>query len=131
MKREMPSGGHHSPTAFIFLVNSHSKKSLFLLTMGLAGRIPRKRDILTSIQSGVPISKGNLFIPTHISWRRLTFKFVFAIRNVLKDTFYQVIFWKSKSALGHALSSSAVSSSPPSRISTLPSFLTLPSSLSE
>ncbi|WP_294437119.1 PD-(D/E)XK nuclease domain-containing protein, partial [uncultured Victivallis sp.] len=24
---------------FIFLVNSHSKKSLFLLTMGLAGRI--------------------------------------------------------------------------------------------
>lgn len=22
----MPSGGHHSPTAFIFLVNSHSKK---------------------------------------------------------------------------------------------------------
>ena len=27
MKREMPSGGHHSPTAFIFLVNSHSKKS--------------------------------------------------------------------------------------------------------
>jgi len=35
----MPSGGHHSPTAFIFLVNSHSKKSLFLLTMGLAGRI--------------------------------------------------------------------------------------------
>ncbi len=40
MKRGMPSGGHHSPTAFIFLVNSHSKKSLFLLTMGLAGRIP-------------------------------------------------------------------------------------------
>ena len=39
MKRGMPSGGHHSPTAFIFLVNSHSKKSLFLLTMGLAGRI--------------------------------------------------------------------------------------------
>lgn len=38
----MPSGGHHSPTAFIFLVNSHSKKSLFLLTMGLAGRIPPK-----------------------------------------------------------------------------------------
>ena len=42
MKRGMPSGGHHSPTAFIFLVNSHSKKSLFLLTMGLAGRILRK-----------------------------------------------------------------------------------------
>ena len=39
MKRGMPSGGHHSPTAFIFLVNSHSKKSLFLLTMGLAGRM--------------------------------------------------------------------------------------------
>ena len=42
MKRGMPSGGHHSPTAFIFLVNSHSKKSLFLLTMGLAGRIHNK-----------------------------------------------------------------------------------------
>ena len=39
-EEEMPSGGHHSPTAFIFLVNSHSKKSLFLLTMGLAGRLP-------------------------------------------------------------------------------------------
>ena len=43
----MPSGGHHSPTAFIFLVNSHSKKSLFLLTMGLAGRIRYKRKLLT------------------------------------------------------------------------------------
>ena len=40
MKREMPSGYDDRPTAFIFLVNSHSKKSLFLLTMGLAGRIP-------------------------------------------------------------------------------------------
>ena len=37
----MPSGGHHSPTAFIFLVNSHSKKSLFLFTMGLTGHTHR------------------------------------------------------------------------------------------
>ena len=44
MKRGMPSGGHHSPTAFISLVNSHSKKSLFLLTMGLAGRIREKKE---------------------------------------------------------------------------------------
>ena len=35
----MPSDDDDRPTAFIFLVNSHSKKSLFLLTMGLAGRI--------------------------------------------------------------------------------------------
>ena len=38
-EEEMPSGGYRRLTAFIFLVNSHSKKSLFLLTMGLAGRI--------------------------------------------------------------------------------------------
>ena len=38
-EEEMSSGGHRRLTAFIFLVNSHSKKSLFLLTMGLAGRI--------------------------------------------------------------------------------------------
>ena len=35
-EEEMSSGGHRRLTAFIFLVNSHSKKSLFLLTMGLA-----------------------------------------------------------------------------------------------
>ena len=39
----MPSDDDNRPTAFIFLVNSHSKKSLFLLTMGLAGRIPLYR----------------------------------------------------------------------------------------
>ena len=50
----MPSGGHRSPTAFIFLVNSLSKKIplpphhgagwalTFPLTMGLAGRLPKK-----------------------------------------------------------------------------------------
>ena len=40
----MPSGGYRRLTAFIFLVNSHSKKSLVLLTMRLAGRLPSLYD---------------------------------------------------------------------------------------
>ena len=44
----MPSGYDDRPTAFIFLVNSHSKKSLFLLTMGVAGRLPGKDRKISS-----------------------------------------------------------------------------------
>ena len=46
----MSSGGHRRLTAFIFLVNSHSKKSIFLLTMGLAGRIRREKGHGRKIQ---------------------------------------------------------------------------------
>ena len=53
-RKMMPSGGHHSPTAFIFLVNSHSKKSLFLFTMGLAGRILLFTDIPAADCPNVP-----------------------------------------------------------------------------
>ena len=40
-EEESPEPSKEVQTATVlFLVNSHSKKSLFLLTMGLAGRIP-------------------------------------------------------------------------------------------
>ncbi len=48
-------GLYDRPTAFIFLVNSHSKKSLFLLTMGLAGRIRVKaREQAVVVNTGAP-----------------------------------------------------------------------------
>ena len=76
MKRGMPSGGHHCPTAFIFLVNSHSRKFLFPLTMGLAGRIP-----------AVSLKKGDFNTPSVIQFfkkgkRRLQFyKFPYYNQN--------------------------------------------------
>ena len=55
----MPSGGYRRLTAFIFLVNSHSKKSLFLLTMGLAGRIHDNSGIRLLIDGiEIAIEKG-------------------------------------------------------------------------
>ena len=56
MKRGMPSGGHRSPTAFIFLVNSPLKKFLFPLTMGLAGRIPESLNRHPNTPTAVPAS---------------------------------------------------------------------------
>ena len=53
-EEEMSSGGHRRLTAFIFLVNSHSKKSLFLLTMGLAGRIQFRNRFHPASDIGVP-----------------------------------------------------------------------------
>ena len=45
-EEEMSSGGHRRLTAFILWPFSPSKKSLFLLTMGLAGRIRFFRNVL-------------------------------------------------------------------------------------